>query len=167
MSQSDEKLTAKRERQRENLRRWRAKNPEEARAKARAYDREWRKGNAERAEYTRAYNQQYLADPENLERQRERNLKRHYGITSAQFNELWDAQDGCCAVCGAQLEPRGRTKKSAAIDHNHATGEVRGILCRGCNTGIGNLRDDPEIIKAAAEYLIRKGNYAHLRKALD
>lgn len=164
MSFSDDISTDKKERQRETLRRWRAANPERNRDYARAYDRKWREDNIDRAEYTRTYNQNYQSNPENQEKQWERKLLRNYSMTPTEFNALWDSQDGRCAVCKVPLEPRGRTKKSAAVDHNHATGKVRGILCRGCNTGIGNLRDDPEILTAAVEYLVRNGDYAHLRR---
>jgi Recombination endonuclease VII len=54
-------------------------------------------------------------------------------------------QAGVCAICSLDLP--------LSIDHDHVTGEVRGLLCSNCNLGIGNLRDDPEIIGSAIRYL--------------
>lgn len=61
------------------------------------------------------------------------------------------AQDGRCAIC------RGEDPKHAnwSVDHCHATGAVRAILCSACNTGIGLLQDSPEIIAAALQYILR------------
>ncbi|MEU3285558.1 endonuclease VII domain-containing protein [Streptomyces longwoodensis] len=89
---------------------------------------------------------------------RDRYLRRQYGLTADRFDEMLAQQDGVCAVCGAP-DPAGR---ELAVDHDHACcptpGQscgacVRGLLCWPCNVGIGHLRDDPEILKAAASYL--------------
>lgn len=56
-------------------------------------------------------------------------------------------QDGRCKICG-QL-------KKLNVDHDHATGEVRGLLCHGCNVGIGFFRDSPELLRSAIDYLVR------------
>ena len=58
------------------------------------------------------------------------------------------AQDGKCAICSNPQENR-----RLAVDHCHKTGKVRGLLCQGCNTGIGGLKDDTERIKKAIDYL--------------
>lgn len=55
------------------------------------------------------------------------------------------AQGGRCLLCG-EVKP-------LAVDHDHVTGAVRGLLCKGCNTGIGLLREDPMLLRAAARYL--------------
>jgi hypothetical protein len=72
-------------------------------------------------------------------------LKYLYGLTPTGVSDLLRESDGLCAICAE--EP------AVHIDHNHLTGEVRGALCRGCNQGLGHLKDDPEILRAAIEYL--------------
>ena len=93
--------------------------------------------------------------PENNERRRgpknrSSNLRRRFGMTDQDYKKMLDSQDGACAICGTK-EPG--TTGAFAIDHDHKTGKVRGLLCRSCNVGIGNLRDQPELLLAAARYL--------------
>lgn len=76
----------------------------------------------------------------------EANRARRYGLTVEQLRAL--LAPGCCEVCGGT--------KNLHVDHDHGTGEARGLLCGGCNAGIGQLGDDPERIAAAAEYLRRR-----------
>lgn len=73
-----------------------------------------------------------------------------YGITKEFALELHNKQDGKCAICG-------KREKRLCIDHDHVTGKVRGLLCHGCNLGIGNLQDNPEILTKAAKYLRKHG----------
>lgn len=76
-----------------------------------------------------------------------------YGITSEEFDALLAAQDGKCAICGTSDFPgRGNAPH---VDHCHAGGGIRGILCHFCNLGLGNFRDNPERLRKAAEYLER------------
>ncbi len=75
-------------------------------------------------------------------------LKRKYGLTEAEWQELFERQGRRCAICG-----EGGTRWS--VDHDHATGRIRGILCRACNTGIGLFRDDPARLLSAIRYLTR------------
>lgn len=65
--------------------------------------------------------------------------------------KLYKEQDGCCAVCGRSAEEVGTLR----LDHCHATGKIRGLLCNGCNMGLGMFRDSPEALIAASEYLTR------------
>jgi hypothetical protein len=74
-----------------------------------------------------------------------------YGITVDEFMKLCEAHNGKCAICG--VEPK--TKRGLHIDHCHDTGVIRGLLCNGCNTGIGLLQESPEIMTKAIEYLLR------------
>ena len=73
-------------------------------------------------------------------------IRRQYGITQDEFNALIDFQDNKCAICDKKLD-------KINIDHNHQTGEVRGLLCTGCNTGLGHLGDDVEGLETALYYL--------------
>ena len=82
-------------------------------------------------------------------------LKR-VGLTETTYLELFASQDNKCAICDRNLEP---FTKDAHVDHCHVTGAVRGILCRGCNCGIGQLGDSYERVKRATDYL-----HSHLHK---
>jgi hypothetical protein len=79
-------------------------------------------------------------------------MKKQYGITLDEYNEMWASQKGCCAICGTHQNEKN-DGKSLAVDHNHETGEVRGLLCVNCNTAIGQLKDDPELLLKAVDYL--------------
>jgi hypothetical protein len=99
--------------------------------------KDWRTKNPERVKANR---QRYKP----ISQKRNRNLE--YGLSDEQYLELLASQDGCCLICGLN-------NKRLVIDHCHKTGIVRGILCHSCNSGIGMLQDDPEIIKMALWYL--------------
>jgi len=76
---------------------------------------------------------------------REQHLKRTFGLTEAQLTAMIDEQGGLCAIC--------RTDKPIHTDHDHVTGEVRGVLCGPCNMGLGQFRDDQRRLNAAIAYL--------------
>lgn len=84
---------------------------------------------------------------ENPERDRERNLKRKYGLSLADYAAMFEAQKGLCAVC------KSPSSELLHVDHDHRTGEVRGLLCRTCNLGIGFLKDDKLIVESVLKYL--------------
>lgn len=71
-----------------------------------------------------------------------------YGVSTETVEGLVAAQGGVCAIC-RQAEPH-------CVDHCHATGRIRGMLCKACNAGLGLLRDDPTLMRAAAKYLATK-----------
>lgn len=79
-------------------------------------------------------------------------LKTKYGITESEYNDMFQAQDGCCAIC-----KRAATyyKRKMAVDHNHLTGKVRGLLCVKCNRGIGCFEESPSMFDSAKSYLLR------------
>jgi Recombination endonuclease VII len=77
-------------------------------------------------------------------------MKCLYGITPDQYQALLTAQGGGCAICGA-----APGKRRLHVDHDHATGTVRGVLCGGCNMGIGRFGDDTRLLANAAAYLER------------
>lgn len=80
--------------------------------------------------------------------------KRKYGISEKEYLALFDAQGGVCAICGKPETKINRgTLSILSVDHNHETGKVRGLLCSACNAGLGNFRDDRELIAKALEYL--------------
>ncbi len=89
----------------------------------------------------------YLANREKQIRcNRNAQLKRDYGITLEGFNQLVAAQNGCCALCGVAY-PR------LVVDHCHSSGKIRAILCDLCNTGIGKLKENPVLLRKAADYI--------------
>lgn len=90
---------------------------------------------------------------------RKQQLAHRYGITYEQYQAMLEAQDGKCAICG--LVPEGEFH----VDHDHSCcagskscGEcVRGLLCQPCNHMLGNAKDSPDRLVAAAAYLMRGG----------
>jgi hypothetical protein len=86
------------------------------------------------------------------------NLRRTYGITLSEVNAMLAAQGGACAVCGTKTPTAMGGKGKArhfTVDHDHATGIIRGILCGHCNAALGLLRDDPTTIERALAYIRR------------
>lgn len=79
-----------------------------------------------------------------------RDRLRRYGLTIEQYSVLLQKQNGVCAICG-QTEST-KTKANLAVDHEHGTGKVRGLLCMMCNTGIGKF-STREILQRAISYL--------------
>jgi hypothetical protein len=75
-----------------------------------------------------------------------------YGITPDDYATMLELQDGRCAVC-----KRVQEGQRLAVDHDHVTGKVRGLLCNQCNRGIGLLGDSPELLLSAVNYLRKAG----------
>jgi hypothetical protein len=91
-----------------------------------------------------------------------RELRETYGISPDDYNEMLSTQGGVCAICGkAETRTHGRTGTEfrLAVDHDHETGRVRGLLCQGCNRGIGLLGDNVERLRKAADYVERGRGY--------
>lgn len=112
--------------------------------KARA--RQWAKDNPERRKRSNKADHSRNRD--------ERNWKckeRKYGISRGEYEALLQSQDGYCAVCSET--------ENLYIDHDHHTGEVRGLLCAKCNTMLGMSDDSPSRLMAGAQYLLDRGHY--------
>lgn len=85
--------------------------------------------------------------------------KSKFGIDAGQYDAMVRAQRGVCAICGQPetvLSRRGEVQ-ALSVDHDHATGALRGLLCRHCNIALGMMGDDPERLRAAASYLNPRG----------
>lgn len=82
---------------------------------------------------------------------RERHLVRKYGVTLADYDAMLAAQGGKCAVC--LTTPDTQRYGVFHVDHCHASGAVRGLLCRGCNNVLGVVNDDPAALARAIAYL--------------
>lgn len=77
-----------------------------------------------------------------------RKFEREYGITFQDFDVMFAAQDGRCVICSEEFGER-----KPHVDHCHATGMARGLLCYKCNVGLGSFEDNPERLRAAAKYI--------------
>lgn len=77
-------------------------------------------------------------------------LKSTYGITIEDYDHMLEEQNNCCAICYTHVSTQ---IKNLHVDHCHTSGEVRGLLCSKCNTGLGMYNDDVEILKSAIRYL--------------
>lgn len=94
----------------------------------------------------------------NKDRCKNARLLRKYNITLDDYNKILLEQDGKCWTCSVKAEDT--INKVLSVDHNHLTGEVRGLLCDPCNTAIGLLRESQEIIAKVSKYLHEKGSCA-------
>jgi Recombination endonuclease VII len=121
---------------RDRDRRWQQQNPERYRAKQRSYAESGQKQIWDRKSY----------------------LRRTYGITIADYDRMFEEQNGVCAICG-EARPEERTLH---IDHDHETGVIRGLLCFRCNNALGDFREEYELFQRAADYLDRDDELAAL-----
>lgn len=80
-------------------------------------------------------------------------LQRTYGITLAEYDSLFAAQGGKCAICLGDPKGRNAVNGRFDVDHCHKTGRVRGLLCGDCNTSLGKLNDDVPSLQRAIQYL--------------
>ncbi len=71
-------------------------------------------------------------------------------MTLDEFDAMLGAQNGGCGICGAPISNGGR---GTHVDHCHDSGAIRGLLCRLCNVGLGQFKDSPALLRAAAAYL--------------
>jgi hypothetical protein len=115
-----------------------------------AYRRAWEQENKERL--TVYYKERYQT---NKEKMRWESLLRLYGITAEEYNNLFMEQEGRCAICGRHQQ---EFSKALFVDHNHITGEIRGLLCGNCNAMLGQAKEKEEILRKGAEYLERYAN---------
>jgi hypothetical protein len=80
-------------------------------------------------------------------------LKRTYGISIEEFEAMFEAQGKVCAICRDNCNRS--TSERLCVDHDHVTGEIRGLLCFQCNVGLGKFRDDSQLLEQASDYLKR------------
>lgn len=120
------------------------------REELRARGKDWQQKNPDR---TREISRTHYQNNKVLhnERATENRLLRNLGITTEQYRLIMDEHNGQCDICGT-TEPGG-PHKTFNLDHDHETGEIRGILCRRCNTSIGQFQDSVTLLRKAADYL--------------
>lgn len=137
------------------------------------YHKKWRDENPEKAKRTpqqaeihqRQATARYRSDPDSRRRKllrcqkwtrknpdkvKDMNVRRTYGITIQRVKEMLVEQGGTCAIC-----KKAEGYNFPHVDHCHSTGKVRGLLCQKCNHGIGLFSDDPDRLRAAADYIER------------
>lgn len=76
--------------------------------------------------------------------------ERKYNITKREYETFWKKQGGLCKICSSPFEG----VKRPAVDHDHVTGKVRGLLCSKCNAGLGQFNDNPDLLLLACDYLL-------------
>jgi len=131
--------------------------------KAKANSSSWYKANADKVKAASAA--RYAADVDkarayaaayreaNVDKLKCSRLQRDLGITLAERDQMIEDQQGLCLICARGFE--NLLSRHIHVDHCHENGKVRGVLCQYCNIGIGNFRDDPSMLRAAADYLER------------
>lgn len=142
------------------------KNPEAQKARDRAHHKAYYGKHKERI--LARMREYYSKHPDKLKViARKKNLRRKYGITLEDYQEMWDAQKGLCAICNSPetwVDPRTGRIAWLSVDHDHRSEKVRELLCKSCNTGLARFLDSPETLRAAAVYLEKHANaYAALK----
>ncbi len=105
-----------------------------------------------------ARNKKWRDEPKNRIRKNEGNKRNHllrtFGLKWSDYTDMHEDQQGLCMICN-----KPQSGRKLAVDHNHSTGEVRGLLCDGCNRGLGYFKDNPALLEGAITYLRNKGDY--------
>jgi hypothetical protein len=95
-------------------------------------------------------------DPVSRRAENFRQNLRKYGLTPEQYHAKLAGQDDKCMLCGQPAKPGGvRAESKLHVDHDHVTGRNRDLLCGNCNKGLGCFKDDPALLRAAADYVER------------
>lgn len=135
----DRKRNGKRSNCRECERKSDKRTPEQLREKT----RKWRENNKDILPYS----------------YRRWSLKTYYGLTEEEYNEKLSSQNGVCALCSSPP-----TTKNLAVDHCHSTDKIRGLLCANCNTALGLVKENTDILSKMIDYLRKHQNENHHNK---
>lgn len=112
---------------------------------------DWRKRNEKRI---KEWQKIYKNDPEKREQRKVYHKQywlKQYGLTVEDYDKLFEDQNGRCAIC--KSDSFDKRRKALAVDHDHVTNKIRGLLCRRCNQAIGAFQDNPDLLRKAATYL--------------
>ena len=143
----------------EKTKQWRKDNPEKAKKQRDRYNI---KHHELRIEQKKKYHADHLIEEnfkskewyfKNLEKSKIASRKfklKKFGITLQDYEDLLTFQASGCTICGKTITENGRL---FAIDHDHKTGKVRGLLCSTCNVALGLMKDNPELLNKAIKYL--------------
>lgn len=130
------------------LRVYRAGYYKKNRKKILAKSRAWAVKNPHRRKLIRRrWYKKLKKDPRRMQT---KSLQERYGIGFQEFSAMRKKQKNCCEIC------RKKFDRTPHVDHSHATGKVRGLLCTVCNTGLGFFKDSKILLRSAANYLTRK-----------
>lgn len=99
-------------------------------------------------------NKEYYQKPEIKLKFKNNSLKKQFNITLDDYEKMLTEQSGVCYICN-QPETSVRNRR-LAVDHNHSTGKIRGLLCSNCNRALGLFKDSADLLLAAAKYLEKK-----------
>ena len=80
-------------------------------------------------------------------------LKKRYGISFVDYEEMFTLQNKKCKICSKELELLGKNYNRAVVDHCHSSGEIRGLLCNPCNKALGIIKDSKEVLQKMINYL--------------
>ncbi len=112
--------------------------------KLKEYQKQYRLNNKEKIK-------QYCMNNKELRKQQRRKINlKQYGITPKQYNEIFNKQEGKCAICDKH---QNEFKRALFVDHNHITNKIRGLLCSKCNFILGNANDSIELLEKTIKYL--------------
>jgi len=117
-----------------------------------AYQQEYKQKNKEKLRVQYRDSKRRIRAKQSAAKKKDTRLRADYGITLADYQEMYDEQEGKCAICGG----RAFGGKLLHVDHNHETGKVRGLLCDHCNWMLGHGKDSPERLIAGAKYLLER-----------
>jgi hypothetical protein len=111
----------------------------------------------ERASYARESRKRYYIKNREIIKQKAKHGKRRwlYGLTEAAFAQMLLDQNGCCAICSRTFDTSGPKLAKPCVDHCHATGRIRALLCTRCNSTVGFADDNVETLRSAIAYLER------------
>jgi hypothetical protein len=105
----------------------------------------------DREKYHKEYYLKRKNNPDELRKITNARYLSRYGITLDEYEDMYAKQSGVCAICKSAELKKGRQRLD--VDHGHIYGFIRALLCRNCNHGIGKFNNDPELLRAAANYL--------------
>jgi hypothetical protein len=131
-----------------------ALHPQLLAKRLRAAERERERYHANPEEQRDRKRRRYHESADARRMQRCKALRRLYGVTMEQYEEIVRRQGGVCAICGGV-----DSGKALSVDHCHATGRIRGACCDLCNRALGQMHDNPTLLRRAADYLEQNGGH--------
>ena len=134
----------------EYMRKWRAQNKEKNAEYQKEYYKEYRKKHAEKLANQNKKWREANKEQDALVMLKAR-LKRKYNLSIEEYNTLIESQNNSCKICGTHAT--NNIKGKLYIDHCHTTGKVRGLLCMKCNSALGLLNDNKELVQNLLDYL--------------
>ena len=138
-------------RTKENEIAWRERNKELLKIRKKRYNATYKAKHPNTAKQSAL---RYRSKPEVILHERKRYLKKKYGISFDDYENLFRLQGGVCAVCNRpETMSIGRKITNLSVDHDHKTGKVRGLLCFACNTALGQLGESIDRIRSLAAYV--------------